>query len=244
MSAALAGEADTLAAASDGLSFRPSPTISTLRPDADQCLDGRDLLHRRALCLPVTRCRVRRRSAPRRRRGRRTGDARRGQGRRSRSSVAAASARSVSAKRKRTGAWPGRDSHSSGPAASRIAVPPRTPGCPAGRRPPATPCPGCSTTSSATATGPDAATSERASGWRLPAASDAATRNAAWSKPDPSPAPSRARSACRSCRIQPYLHPPGAPARSATSAARRRGTAARWRSPAPPARRAPARRGR
>src|SRR5271166_1941224 len=47
------------------------------------------------------------------------------------------------------------------------------------------PCPGYSTTSSATATGPDAASSERASGWRLPAASDAAIRNANWSKSGP-----------------------------------------------------------
>ena len=73
-------------------------------------------------------------------------------------------------------------------------------------------------------------------GWRRPAAPRRRRRRR--------PAPAGRRQRAGLVEYDVSIHRPSAPAPSATSAARPRGTAARWRSPAPPARRAPARRGR
>ena len=114
ISAAVVGDADTVAAASDGPSFSPSPTISTLRPDATSasiaatfCIGVRSAcqaLIPSALATVAT-------ALPRSPDSRCTANP----SERSRSTVAAASSRIVSTKPNLTGSVPGRVSHSSGP---------------------------------------------------------------------------------------------------------------------------------
>ena len=253
MSAALAGDSETLAAASAGAVVEPVADHQHLAPGARQRLDRGDLLRRRASRPASRRCRARARPAPTA--AARSPDSRshrEAQRRAAARIVAAASARSVSAKAeahrvaagprqpqfgparrrpRRSAAEPRLPSRHSpsgragrGPDARHLARPPRAPPAPAGARP--------------------AARAPADGGWPRPAPRGDRAASAS-SKPGPSRAPAGPRSACRSCRTRPCRPRPAAPAPSADlqQHAARASAAPAGDRPAPPARRAPSAQG-